>query len=377
MRLVILDLQELSTSIAIPLISHKHQEQWRIMRERLRGTKNRLGYFRFEREGLGLIAAHPPIFPYYDILGLYSDNCFLINEISERLQLFYEVSIMFFGAKYPTTNTKYAFKKIKDISSLIFSNFKKYFLLIHEMMGMVVVLDPRYKLKFVDLLFPVLYGEEKINLEFQYFGGVCQIFFSIIYNFVLNIWFCIGGGAISISSCFSYGLSFDHHIELKKSYRMLLLLLISMMNQVLNEKLLPKDMKFDLLVWWKTNGFKYPKLQMIAKDILTIYVSTVALYSTFRTSGRLVNPYHSRLHTKTLEALMCAQSWLLNEIRGTKESRTPSTNDLSFTWLRGNREVYGALSSCFWSPLWRRLCLCVLLTRGDRSWMFQGTSKRV
>lgn len=84
----------------------------------------------------------------------------------------------------------------------------------------------------------------------------------------------------------------------------------------MKEKLLAKDKKLDLLVWWKTNGFKYPKLQMIAKDILTIYVSTVALYSTFRTNGRLVNPYHSRLHTKTLEALMCAQIWLLNEIRG-------------------------------------------------------------
>ncbi|CAI9272384.1 unnamed protein product [Lactuca saligna] len=39
--------------------------------------------------------------------------------------------------------------------------------------------------------------------------------------------------------------------------------------------------------------------------------------STFNTSGRLVSPHHSRLHPKTLEALMCAQSWLLNEIRDT------------------------------------------------------------
>ncbi|KAL7214503.1 hypothetical protein ACSBR1_026839 [Camellia fascicularis] len=30
----------------------------------------------------------------------------------------------------------------------------------------------------------------------------------------------------------------------------------------------------------------------------------------FSTSGRLVSPYRSRLHSDTLEALMCAQSWL-------------------------------------------------------------------
>ena len=38
--------------------------------------------------------------------------------------------------------------------------------------------------------------------------------------------------------------------------------------------------------------------------------------SAFSTSGRLISPHRSRLHPKTLEALMCAQSWLLNEIRG-------------------------------------------------------------
>ena len=68
--------------------------------------------------------------------------------------------------------------------------------------------------------------------------------------------------------------------------------------------------------WWKTNGFKYPTLQKIARDILAIPISTVASESAFSTSGRLVSPHRSRLHPKTLEALMCAQSWLLNEIRG-------------------------------------------------------------
>ena len=91
---------------------------------------------------------------------------------------------------------------------------------------------------------------------------------------------------------------------------------MSELDNYLKEKLLPKDMELDLLAWWKTNGIKYPTLQRIAKDILAIPVSTVASESAFSTSGRLVSPHRSRLHPKTLEALMCAQSWLLNEIRG-------------------------------------------------------------
>ncbi|KAF6148484.1 hypothetical protein GIB67_038839, partial [Kingdonia uniflora] len=46
-----------------------------------------------------------------------------------------------------------------------------------------------------------------------------------------------------------------------------------------------------------------------------IPVSTVASESAFSTSGRFVSPHRSRLHPKTLEALMCAQDWLWAEIK--------------------------------------------------------------
>lgn len=67
---------------------------------------------------------------------------------------------------------------------------------------------------------------------------------------------------------------------------------------------------FDVLAWWKSNGTKYPTLQAIARDVLAIPVSTVASESSFSTSGRVVTPSRNRLHPKTLEALMCSQSWL-------------------------------------------------------------------
>ncbi|KAJ1376433.1 Ribonuclease H-like superfamily [Sesbania bispinosa] len=45
----------------------------------------------------------------------------------------------------------------------------------------------------------------------------------------------------------------------------------------LDEEVLPRSNDFDILLWWKLNG---------------------------------VNPHRSRLHWTTLEALMCAKSWL-------------------------------------------------------------------
>ncbi|KAH0657821.1 hypothetical protein KY289_026569 [Solanum tuberosum] len=52
----------------------------------------------------------------------------------------------------------------------------------------------------------------------------------------------------------------------------------------------------------------------MARDLIAIPVSTVAFESAFSTTGRLVSPHRSRLHPTTLEALMCACTWLWNEI---------------------------------------------------------------
>ncbi|CAL8085919.1 unnamed protein product [Prunus armeniaca] len=91
----------------------------------------------------------------------------------------------------------------------------------------------------------------------------------------------------------------------------------SELDHYLEESLLPRndDDDFDILCWWKSNGIKYPTLHDIARDILAIPVSTVASESCFSTSGRIISPHRSRLHSKTVEALMCARDWLWSEIR--------------------------------------------------------------
>ena len=78
----------------------------------------------------------------------------------------------------------------------------------------------------------------------------------------------------------------------------------------LEDDQMPRTLEFDILAWWKSNGPKFPTLQRIARDILTILVSTVASKLAFSTSGRLLSPHRSKLHAKTVEALICAQNWL-------------------------------------------------------------------
>ncbi|XP_022863034.1 zinc finger BED domain-containing protein RICESLEEPER 2-like [Olea europaea var. sylvestris] len=70
------------------------------------------------------------------------------------------------------------------------------------------------------------------------------------------------------------------------------------------------DPKFDVLVRWKLNAHKYKILSKIAKDVLAIQISTVALESTFSTSGRILDSFRSSLNAKMVETLICTKNWL-------------------------------------------------------------------
>ena len=88
------------------------------------------------------------------------------------------------------------------------------------------------------------------------------------------------------------------------------------LDDYLAEKLLPNEEDFDILMWWKCNGSKFPILQKIARDILAVPISTVASESAFSMSGNKVTKQRSRLKSDTLGALMCSQSWLRKELEG-------------------------------------------------------------
>ncbi|GFZ03596.1 hypothetical protein Acr_16g0002200 [Actinidia rufa] len=71
---------------------------------------------------------------------------------------------------------------------------------------------------------------------------------------------------------------------------------------------------FDILLWWKTNSNKYPILAQIARDALTLPVSTVAFESAFSTGGRILDPFCSSLSPSMVETLICTQNWLLSTV---------------------------------------------------------------
>ena len=88
---------------------------------------------------------------------------------------------------------------------------------------------------------------------------------------------------------------------------------LSEVQHYLNQPLLEIDEEgsFDLLGWWKTNQSKYPILSIMAREILSVLVSTIASEASFSAGGRAVSDKRCGLSLKTVEALVCLKDWNL------------------------------------------------------------------
>ena len=81
----------------------------------------------------------------------------------------------------------------------------------------------------------------------------------------------------------------------------------------LDEPRVQGGVELDVLEFWKGNQFRYPELSCMARDILSIPISTVASESAFSVGGRVLDQYRSSLKPAVVEALVCTRDWLFED----------------------------------------------------------------
>jgi hypothetical protein len=72
---------------------------------------------------------------------------------------------------------------------------------------------------------------------------------------------------------------------------------------------------FNILHWWHEHKLTYPVLSIMAKDILTVPVSTISSESTFSMTGRIIEERRRRLKPEMVETLTCIKDWEAAEAR--------------------------------------------------------------
>ncbi|KAI8555377.1 hypothetical protein RHMOL_Rhmol05G0170300 [Rhododendron molle] len=78
-------------------------------------------------------------------------------------------------------------------------------------------------------------------------------------------------------------------------------------SQYLEINLLTNDdlQSFDILAWWKKNEMTFPILSILARDLLTSPVSSVASESAFSIGNRVLDERTNRLAPDILDCLIC------------------------------------------------------------------------
>lgn len=179
-------------------------------------------------------------------------------------------------------------------------------------LAVAVAMDPRFKMKLVEFSFTKIFMDEAPVFIRVVDDGIHELFHEYATHplpltpledgNVGNVKREDPQGGILTSN----GLSdFDMYIMETTSQQMK-----SELDQYLEESLLPRIQDFDVLGWWKLNKLKYPTLSKMARDILTVPLSTVSAESVFDTLFKEMDSYRCSLRPETLEALICAKDWL-------------------------------------------------------------------
>ena len=254
--------------------------------------------------------------------------------VIDKLEIFSDITKLFSGNKYPTANL--FFPKICDLrlkliewcadSNPVISamahnmwlKFTKYWDDIHLVLAVSVILDPRYKLHVIDY-YAAKFGSTDNELVSD---NIKQILCNLIMEYQSKAEkkaAPIGPSSSSGStSVLDNDLDFELFVRQRKKSKATLV--ASELDHYLAEEVLPRkqgpeEEVFDLLMWWKFHGLKYPTLQAIARDFMAIPVTSVASESAFSSGGRLLDPHRSRLHYSTVEAMMCTRSWIMEDLQ--------------------------------------------------------------
>ncbi|XP_022023193.1 zinc finger BED domain-containing protein RICESLEEPER 2 isoform X2 [Helianthus annuus] len=295
-----------------------------------------------------------------------------IGKMCSFLGVFYDITNVFSGSKYPTANLYYphvfmAYLTLKEgmgsedeymrkMADLMMTKFQKYWSDFSLTLAIAVVLDPRYKLHFIEWSYSQVYGRD--SKEYEY---VDEVLHSTFHEYVeLNM----DGGSSTTSNVASTSEAskgvedtvdddstsvFGVRARLKDfdqfQSKDFLANKKSELQLYLDESRVDRNSNLDVLTFWKANEFRYPTLARMARDFLTIPVSTVASESTFSASGRVLNEHRSSLGKDTVEALICTKDWLYGDYCSNEVNLDELTEDIMSLDISGESNASNSMNN--------------------------------
>ncbi|MQM07582.1 hypothetical protein Taro_040426, partial [Colocasia esculenta] len=178
---------------------------------------------------------------------------------------------------------------ISLMASRMLLKFDKYWSKTNILLTIATILNPQFKMFMVRYFFEKIYDDEAAENVEEVKIGLQHLYDTYVTRKSDNSFDSI---TLSASSSIAKKIDLDVYLE---------------------EPAKPED-NLDVLKWWKSNSSKYLVLSHMARDVLAIPVSTVASESTFSAGSRVLNKYRSSLDDTIVQALICTENWLWDDV---------------------------------------------------------------
>jgi hypothetical protein len=280
---------------------------------------------------------------------------YLCEKVYKFLELFYDSTCVLSGVYYPTSPlvlhhmleiaqhlTDYEKDShLSDVVRPMKKKFLKYWEDIPLLYCFAFVLDPRAKLKALqkalDLLAPFAktsynnyYAEVKTKLHTLYgkyeskFGAARPARTTHPSGFTgkrKQAWGRIFGGDSSSSGTSNASTHMPPGVSELTVY-------------LDSDNVLAVDDDFDILNWWHEHKLTYPILSLMAKDIMSVPVSTTSSESCFSLTGRIIEERRRAMNAETIEQLILVKDWELGLERAQHAVEDKSLEEYyEKTWL--------------------------------------------
>ncbi|KAI5354850.1 hypothetical protein L3X38_007745 [Prunus dulcis] len=188
--------------------------------------------------------------------------------------------------------------------------FDKYWKDYSLILAITVILDPRYKFQFVEFCYKRLYGTNS-----QEMAKVRDMLYSLF-----DLYMQIHSKSESVDGTSSTSNGVCSHVDDMVSKECMDVMKEfdtfeseesttcsqkSQLQLYLDKPKVDRKINLNVLDFWKANQFRYLELSILARDILSISISTVASGASFSVGGRVFNQYHNALKPENVETLIC------------------------------------------------------------------------
>ncbi|KAG4162492.1 hypothetical protein ERO13_D01G118050v2 [Gossypium hirsutum] len=275
----------------------------------------------------------------YQMFSLSNEEWRNIAILCKFLKVFYDVTCVFSGSNYPKGNLY--FRRVRKVHKVLLDTvkgpysfltpmvkqmqekFNKYWAEYSLILLCAAILDPHYKLNYVQYYFKTIYGIHASDFVETILSNLRLLFDEYVKKSKSTSSSLAESSNVSDKNPVDSGLdehnvnsaNFGGYFDESDDYKWYLdesstRTEKSQLDIYLEEPELELNSQIDVLDYWSKSLVRYNELSLLARDLLAIPISNVASESAFSMDKKVITPLKSSLTPKTVQVVVCLDDWM-------------------------------------------------------------------